>query len=163
MTTNTQPNIDIIFKTLSGTAIQRGSRGKVGLVLIDDTAGVFKWKSYKRLDEVNQDESNYTSENFKAIKDTFIGTPAEVIVFKVNESFDIDEALKEAKTMGIDWIGTNSEEAENQTRICDFVVELAHMKSFKISSLSVSIMTSIFIFFDLFSHFLIQKSQIILV
>lgn len=75
------PKIDIIFKQLAVTAVQRSARGIVALLLQDDT-GTFDFKEYKSIDEIV--EADWTVTNLKYINDAFLGTPSKVIAVRVD-------------------------------------------------------------------------------
>lgn len=121
MTNNKQPQIDITFTQLARTAILRGAKGKVGLIVIDDTDQTFNQKTYKSLQAVEADSSKYTPRNFSAIKDCFVGLPIEVHVFRVDVAASIESALALIGTMKLDWVGTNSNENADQMALSNFV------------------------------------------
>lgn len=121
MTNNKQPQIDITFTQLARTAILRGSKGKVGLIVFDDTDQTFDQKVYKSLQAVEADSAKYTPRNFSAIKDCFVGMPVEVHVFRIDVAGAIADALNLIATMKLDWIGTNSNTQSDQTAVSTFV------------------------------------------
>ena len=107
-TTNTMPQIDIIFKGLGVTAIKRAERGDAALILKDTTVGVPK-KYYKTIEDFDSTEqAKFTEDNVKLVKDALEGIPLKLYVFKVGEEELITDKLKTIE--GIIprncWIGT---------------------------------------------------------
>lgn len=129
-TTNKQPQIDITFKQLATTAIQRGSRGKVALIIFDDTDKTFSQKTYKLSSEVDADKTKYTLDNYKGIKDCFVGIPAQVTIYRLDIAGDVSTALTEISKMKYDWIGTNAIEPATQTAVAQFIKEQEALKKY---------------------------------
>lgn len=121
MTTNEQPKIDIFFKTLARNLLDRASRGKVAIIVNDETEGIYTTSVYKSIEDLETDKDLFTSENFKGLQDVFLGNPLEVHVYKVNATYTIQNAIDAIKTKDIDWIGTNSVTPADQTAVIDFV------------------------------------------
>lgn len=90
------PQIDIQFKTLAVSAIQRSARGIVALILKDDTDTSFDTKIYTSITEV--DNSDFTATNYDYIEKTFLGTPSKVIVERIaTTATDYNTALARLK------------------------------------------------------------------
>ena len=85
------PTIDIIFKQLSGTAISRASKGKVALIVRDETEDNFDTVTYKLASDVDADL--FTATNYQYIQDCFYGTPASVTVIRIDVAGAIADAL----------------------------------------------------------------------
>lgn len=93
-TTNTMPQLDIIFKGLGVTAIKRAERGDAVLILKDVTEGIPK-KYYKTIEDFNSSEqSKFTEDNIQLIKDALEGIPLKLYVFKIKEEESITDKLK---------------------------------------------------------------------
>ncbi len=75
------PKVIIEFIEKASTAISRSSKGIVGIILKDST-GTFDIKSYTSFSDVNQ--GDFTTINYKILKDVFIGTPKKVFVLRIN-------------------------------------------------------------------------------
>lgn len=73
------PLIDIIFKTLATSAVQRSARGIVALILRDDTQTDTIY-TYKTVADV--EATDWTAINLQYITDVFLGTPNKVIVLR---------------------------------------------------------------------------------
>jgi hypothetical protein len=128
-TTNTQPKIEVIFKQLALSAVNRGARGRVGLIIFDDTDKTFTTKTYKLSSEVEVDNALYTVENAQFIKDCFIGIPASVTVIRADKiDGNIADALTIVKGLRLDWIGTASEVVTDQTAVSSFIKEQEALK-----------------------------------
>ncbi|MCY6957959.1 phage tail sheath C-terminal domain-containing protein [Clostridium brassicae] len=127
MTNNEQPSIDIIFKRLAGTAIQRSERGRVALLIKEDTTTeILKYKL-----STDIDGTKYTEANKKSIEDCFYGVPMEVTVIPVasateTQDDNINKALKYITAQKIDYIGSNVK--EYQDKIAQFVKEQEKLK-----------------------------------
>lgn len=109
------PNIEIIFRQLAVSAIERSGRGIVALIVKDDTDASFDIVEYKNTTQVQT--SKFTPENVQFIKDCFLGTPSKVIVVRVdtNEQDTLAMALKALGVKRFNWIGfANGTTAEHQ-------------------------------------------------
>lgn len=107
----TRPTIEISFKQLATTLIQRSERGTAILLLNDGTAGAVTTKVYKTVADI--DESLYTAENLAYIKDCMAYAPYEVVVISADSnSFSTfaPEILKARSTGWIAAAGTGNEE-----------------------------------------------------
>ena len=107
-TTNTMPQLDILFKGLGVTALKRAERGDAVLILKDETEGELK-KYYKTIDDfTSEEQGKLTADNVKFVKDALEGIPLKLYVFKVGAEENITDKLK---TIGgiiprNCWIGT---------------------------------------------------------
>lgn len=107
----TRPTIEISFKQLATTLIQRSERGTAILLLNDGTAGAVTTKVYKTVADI--DESLYTAENLAYIKACMAYAPYEVVVISADSnSFSTfaPEILKARSTGWIAAAGTGNEE-----------------------------------------------------
>ena len=84
-TTNTMPQLDIIFKGLGVTAVKRAERGDAVLILNDTTPEEPK-KYYKTIEDfTSEEQAKFTKDNVKLVKDALEGIPLKLYVFKVGE------------------------------------------------------------------------------
>ena len=98
------PTIDVIFKQLAVSAISRSTRGKVGLIVKDDTDKTFSTITYKLASEIDTDL--FTATNAQYITDCFVGIPASVTVIRIDKTGGlIADALTIAATLTLDWVG----------------------------------------------------------
>lgn len=102
--TVTAPVIDVNFKQLASTAVERSERGYAILIVRDDTATT----SYIEYDEITDvSPSDYTTANYQYIEDIFAFAPYKVCVVRI-ESTDtvISDALKIIEqNVKTGWIG----------------------------------------------------------
>lgn len=125
MTNNKQPSVELVFKQKASSIIKRGARGRVGLIIKDDTNKTFTTKTYKLSLDVDTDSKLYTTDNLQAIKDCFVGVPASVTVIRIDATTGkMADALKIVSTLKLDWIGSNVAEQADQTAISQFVKEM---------------------------------------
>lgn len=93
-TTNTMPQLDILFKGLGVTALTRGKRGEAVLILKDTTPGEPK-KYYRTIEDFGSEEQEkFTADNVKFIKDALEGLPLKLYVFKLDADDVIADKLK---------------------------------------------------------------------
>lgn len=101
------PNINITFKQLSNTFLERSERGVAVLIIKDDTSNTFKIKEYKELEELNKDKDLYTPENLIQIKDVLSFAINRVVVVKISKDETIKDALSLIeKNIQTGWITT---------------------------------------------------------
>lgn len=81
------PRIDIIFKGLGASAVQRSSGGRTAVLIIkDDTVNDFKFAEYRGIEDLTTEEQEkYTPENAQYIKDALEGTPKKLVVARMAE------------------------------------------------------------------------------
>lgn len=108
----TRPTIDISFKQLAITLIQRSERGTAILLLNDCTAKAVTTKVYKTVADI--DDSIYTADNLAHIKACMTYAPYEVVAISANsDSFSTyaPEILKARSTGWIAAVGAGNEES----------------------------------------------------
>ncbi len=87
-TQNTEPTIDIIFKSLGASAIKRGESGYCALVLKDDTDNTRDVVKFKSIEDLDADEiAKWTPENIVKIKDVLEGTPNMLYVGRLDSTY----------------------------------------------------------------------------
>ncbi len=114
------PSIGVYIKQLAQTVVERSSKGKLLLVLTDDTATGDAVAHYTDLGQV--DPTHYTSANYNDLAVTFLGAPSEVIVVKQKtaQTFAKDIVPLIATTK-FDYIAALSKEAAQHTAIINYV------------------------------------------
>lgn len=134
------PDLNIIFTGLGATAVRRGSKGQVILLVKDEKPGKPFIKLYSVDDLTKEIIESFSTENITNIKDVLSGTPKELVVIRVgasegmsNEgSGEVDalfnpttilEGLKLAKTQAeINcWIGIADATEEEDEDLVSFV------------------------------------------
>ena len=115
-----RPTIDIIFKQLAVSAVERSARGIVALIIKDDTDKTFKTKEYKLATDI--ETALFTTANVQAITDCFSGTPAKVIVVRVDATGGtIADALTIAAGLKFNWIGAVSSTQADHDAIATWI------------------------------------------
>lgn len=93
------PSIDITFKGLGASAVQRSSGGRTAVLIIkDDTDTTFTFAEYRGIDDLTTEEqAKYTPENTQYIKDALEGSPKKVVVARFGETDELSDLLKAIK------------------------------------------------------------------
>lgn len=86
----TLPSIDVVFKQLAGSLIERSERGIAILIIKDDT-NTTEYKEYKTITGVSADD--YTADNYQYIKDIFNFALNKVAVVRIPTLGTIADAL----------------------------------------------------------------------
>lgn len=116
------PNIDIAFKQLAVSAIARSTRGKVALIIADDTVKTFTTKTYKLATDADLDKLLYTAINLQYIKDCFMGIPLSVTVIRIDKTAGVmADALAIAAKLTFDWIGIAEGIAADQLTLTTWI------------------------------------------
>lgn len=107
----TKPTIEINFKQLATTAIERSERGTAILLLNDNTEaeGDVTVKVYKTVADI--EEKLYTPENIKHIKACMSYAPYEVVVISKESTTLADFAKEILKIRNTGWIAFAGEES----------------------------------------------------
>ncbi len=125
------PQIDIIFKTLAVSAIQRSQRGIVALIIRDATA-VDKLYEYKSIAEVNSED--WTEANLKQIQLAFMGIPSKVIVLRggaEDENYNAELTILQSKKWN--WLAIPGITSEDVTAVATWIkTQRANKKTFKV-------------------------------
>jgi len=100
-----QPNIEIDFKQLAFSFMERSARGNVVLIIKDDTDETFVQKVYKTLTELNTDKLLFTESNLQYIKDTMEGGPFKTTVVRIGALETFTSALALIETLNTGWVG----------------------------------------------------------
>jgi len=101
----TLPNIEVIFKQLAGSLIERSARGIAILIVKDNTNKTFDLKEYKTILGVEQDKTKYTTANLQYIKDIFNFSVNKVVVIRIDADGDVADALETIeKNFSTGWI-----------------------------------------------------------
>lgn len=87
------PSIEIIFKQLASTLIERSSRGIAILIVRDDTNKTFDYKEYKNLVALESDSALYSQGNLQYIKDVLNFAVSKVVVVRIDVADSLSDAL----------------------------------------------------------------------
>lgn len=107
------PTINISFIEKGATAITRGERGIVALVLKDETAGVHEVYSISGIPET------LTEENKQYIKDVLMGyqaAPKKVIAYVMADEGGYEDMMKYFESVKWDWIAIPTVETDGKTQ-----------------------------------------------
>lgn len=110
------PNILIEFKSKASTAIKRGDRGSVAVIVVDSEAGVTK------LEDATQIPKGLTEDNKAYIERVFLGgiKPVKGVVVIVTDT--IENGLNTLEPLKFDYVvGPHDITAENATKIATFI------------------------------------------
>ena len=109
------PQIEIAFKQLAVTAVQRSARGIVALIVRDTTDESFSVVEYTSVLEI--EESKFTSNNVGYIKDVFTGGAAKVIVVRIGTAGTLTDAIEALGSKKYNWIGFAEGKPADQTAL----------------------------------------------
>ncbi|MGG3307453.1 phage tail sheath C-terminal domain-containing protein [Paenibacillus lautus] len=117
------PSIDIVFKKLAATLIQRSARGIVTLIVKDDTDTTYAVKEYKS--QLQIEATKFTATSVQYIKDVFHGGAAKVIVVPVATSSVavVGDAIERIGSRKYNWIGLAEGANDEQLDLTAYVKE----------------------------------------
>lgn len=124
------PNILIQFKSKASTAIKRGDRGIVAIIVIDSEVGVTK------LEDATQIPKTLTEDNKAYIERTFLGgiKPVKGVVLIVTDT--IENGLNTLEPLKFDYVvGPHDITAENATKVATFIKGLRDNKGIKVKAI----------------------------
>jgi hypothetical protein len=122
------PTIDITFKQLASSFIERSERGNVLLILKDDTEKTITTKDYSLIADVTADAAKYTPTNLQYIKDAMVGLPNKVTVIRIDIADTIDKALAIASGYSTGWIGIAEGTTEEQGELATWIKQQRGLK-----------------------------------
>lgn len=120
------PNILIEFKSKASTAIKRGERGTVAIIVVDTTEGVTK------IEDVTQIPDGLTEENKTYVERTFLGgvKPVKDVVLIVTDT--VANGLNVLETVKFDYaVGPHNISTEDATAMATFIKALRDNKGIK--------------------------------
>jgi hypothetical protein len=97
------PQINIVFKSLATSAIERSQRGIVALI-INDTVATEKTYIFKKISDVKK--IDFDANNYDYLKLAFLGNPTKVIVEVISESNqrNLENVLKDLETKQFNYL-----------------------------------------------------------
>lgn len=116
-----KPTIEVTFRQMATTMIERSERGIAALIIRDDTDETV-YKEYRDAAAAAADESKYTPENMQAIRDVMASAPYKVAVVRTGAPGAAAAALKiiEEKLSAC-WIAFAKLEATDQTDLIAWI------------------------------------------
>lgn len=127
------PEINIEFRTLATTAVQRSERGIVCLILKDSRMKE-KWKTLKTIADL--DEEKWDTKSVEYIKLAMHYGAYKILARTIQEDEDLNKVLETCKNRKMNWLAfPSAEESEDQTVVTwvkqVFLVENAIGKTVK--------------------------------
>lgn len=125
------PGINIIFKTLAATAIERSAGGIVVVFLHDETEDGNPIEEFNSISDV--DFSKFTERNYEYLKLIYAGVPSKVIVYRMkNNDKDYGKLLKKLENIKFNYLTIPCIAAEHVEIIATWIKEQrAKQKTFK--------------------------------
>lgn len=123
------PNILIEFKSKASTAIKRGERGIVAVMIIDKTVGVTK------IEDITQIPDGLTEANKAYVERVFLGgvNPVRSVVLIVSDT--VEKGLKVLETQKFDYVvGPHDISSEYAAKVATFVKGLRDNKGIKVKA-----------------------------
>ena len=114
------PEINIVFKTLSNTAIERSKRGIVALIVKDDTATENTYV-FNKLADV--EKSKFTTKVYEYIELVFKGNPNKVLVEVINTTNKrtLQTVLKDLESKKFNYMAIPDIEVEEDTIVTNWI------------------------------------------
>ncbi len=123
------PNILISFKSLASTAVKRGSRGVVSVIIIDTPVGVYP------LEDITQIPNSLTAENKAYIKRAFLGGQNAVKKVIVIVADTVPNGLKVLETLKCNYVaGPHDISPSDVTTMATFIKGLRDNKGIKLKA-----------------------------
>lgn len=108
------PDIEITFKQLAASVIERSERG-IAILIVRDATDTTEYRAYKDIAAAEADAEKYTADNMQAIRDVFQSAPFTVAVVRIGVGDTIAEAapiiLRNTKTGWIAFANTTTEDS----------------------------------------------------
>lgn len=109
----TLPVLEVNFKQLATTFIERSERGVAILIIRDDTDKSFNYKEYIEQEDLDNDKGLYTDDNFQYLSDIVSFGVAQLSVIRIDVADDMTVALNlistKLKTGWISTVGTSED------------------------------------------------------
>lgn len=138
-----EPSIEIVFKEAGITAINRGKRGIVALILKDTMPSTYSNPiKMETIDEIPETLSDFNKEQIKLAMIGYQNPPKQVITYiEAKDSTDYSEAQNYLETIKWDYVvvpsigltagGTADTEANTTSRASDFATWIKQLRSTK--------------------------------
>lgn len=104
--TLTLPDIDVRFRKLALSLIERSERGDSILIIRDNTTPLLKYKEYEQMEALELDKTMYTAENYKYLEDILSFGVAKLVVVRINATVEgSTKIVKDDIQVALDLIG----------------------------------------------------------
>lgn len=116
------PNVEVVFKQLATSLIERSERGIAAIIIKDDT-NEFEYKAYSDITQLDADKEKYTDDNYNSIKDCLTFGPVKCYVFRIaTESGLLNDALKNLESkLATCWITIAGGSTEDFTALVSWI------------------------------------------
>ena len=112
----TLPQLEVNFKQLATSFIERSERGVAVLIIRDDTVKTFNYKEYVEQGELDKDELLYSDDNFTNLTDILSFGVAKLVVVRIDEVGVMADALSIiSNKLKTGWISTVGENADYES------------------------------------------------
>lgn len=114
------PEIDIVFKSKSVTAIKRSAMGIVALILRDEKlVGASTVATIKSVEDLKQ--ADWTAGNYDYINKTLLGTPSKVAVLRIGKDAELNDNLKTLGSIKFNYLAMPSATEEEATALVSWI------------------------------------------
>jgi len=128
------PKLDIFFNQLADTAVKRSTKGTLALIVIDNTSPDVKFMTYRDPEKVKK--TDYSTDNYNYIIDSFRGGASKVIVVKVAQDGNVEEVASPLlNNVLFDWITVASNTKAHQDAVINYVKNKNIRKKYKLKAL----------------------------
>lgn len=114
------PEIEIVFKSKSVSAIKRSALGIVALILRDEKlVGANAIATIKSVEDLK--EADWTPDNYDYINKTLLGTPSKVIVLRIGEAAVLNENMKTLSSIKFNYLAVPGATEEEATALVSWI------------------------------------------
>lgn len=133
---NGLPKLNILFKELGESVIKRSTKGRLTLILLDETARGEKVKTYKDTETLRAVKGEYTETNKGYILEALEAGASEVTALKLkaSENFN-DVAIPLLNNLLIDWVTVVTDTQSYHTDLVNYVKEKNKKRKYKLKAL----------------------------
>jgi len=135
----TLPQLEINFKSLAVSFIERSERGVAIFIVRDDTNKTFKYKEYIDQEQLDKDKLLYTPENFTNMSDILYFGVSKMVVVRIDKAGEITEALSLIGTKLLTgWVSTVGEISDYEALVTWAKARLLEGRTYKVLCYNVA-------------------------
>lgn len=130
------PNINIIFKEAASTAVKRGERGIVALILKDKKEAIKNALiSMQTINDIPNELSDYNKKQIQLAMMGTVNPPIKVIAYILPlDAADYSEAMKQLETIKFDYLAIPGIDSAAATTVSIWVKQLRDNKDIKVKA-----------------------------
>lgn len=136
------PQIEINFIANATSAVLRSASGIACLIIKDDTDNTFDIVEYATINEVIADEAKFTTDNYNAISDCFLGNPSKIIVCRIDTTETVSDAVVQLANKSFNWIGALESDTIEQQALVTWVKSQNTSRTKKIKAIAFNVTTA---------------------